>query len=158
MPVMASVMAAIALVGAVVDTRAKNEAAANQINSLNKQRAIQAQQINDQTSVEMQQATETARRQRALIAVAAGAGGVDTNSGSIEAMMSNSLFQEDRNQALRLKANKLQQEGAQAQAESIYNQIKPEPSWVQALKIGSTTVSAYRKGLDGGGWFAAGGI
>lgn len=143
MAVVAGIMAAIAIVGGAAQANAQNRAAAAQIGSLNQQRALQAQQIADQSSVQIQQATEQGRRLRSMVAVAAGDAGLATDSPSVEAALSDSMFQEDRNRALMLKAERLQQEGSQTQAQSLYNQLKPPPAWLQTLQIAGAGAQAY---------------
>ncbi|QOC54136.1 virion core protein, T7 gp14 family [Caulobacter vibrioides] len=141
MAVAAVVSTATSLITEVQSAKAQKRAIADQLTN-------QEAEINAATTAEMNDRARAARREQARIKVAAGESGVQLGSGSMEALLLDSVTQQQLADERGSMNNDTQLRAARSEANSMYSRVS-QPSLLGAgLRLGTAGVQGYASGAN----------
>jgi hypothetical protein len=138
-------MTTIAVVGAATETIGQMQSAKAQQKAIDAQLATQQQEIRVAEVAELNERQRVARKEQARIKVAAGEAGLNIG-GSVEALLKDSLFQNQlASERTRLNAES-QQNAAIAEANSMHSRIQSPTILGAGLRIASADAQGYYGG------------
>lgn len=147
------VMAAVAIVGSVMQNVSANKAMKRQEKAINEQNAVRAEEIADQASAEMNERARMARRARASARATASEAGINLSSGSFLAQLQSFNAQADMEAGLVTKNHSNKQAARKADYGSALSRIQYKTGLGIVLDAGVSGVSAY---TGAGGTFGQG--
>lgn len=147
------IMAAVAVVGSLVQSREQNKAAEKSAKALEVQRDQRNEEIADAASVELNERTRAVRRARASARATASESGINLSSGSFLAQLMTLDVQQDMNVGLVNKDARNKTKATDAEYKAAHSRIQ----FKSGLGIATEAVGAGLNAYSGsGGTFGRG--
>ena len=143
-----TIMAALALASSGASAYGQNQSAKGQFAAQDQSNKAAADQQYAASSTELGERVKQGRIERARMQVAGGEAGIGLASGSFEAAINDSFFQQDEDAALINSQAKMNGATTKAQAAANAASVKTSSYLGGALQIGTAGASGYQSGLQ----------
>lgn len=143
------IMLATTVASSVAGVVAQTSAANSQAEFVQQQHDVQTDEANEKAEIDMIDRSRQATREQAQARTDAAGSGLNLQSGSVEALLQDSMMQESMDNAATLKKNQNSRRAITTNANSEMNKIEKPTALGAALKIGGSTYKAYNSDKEG---------
>lgn len=145
----AIVVGSLAVATSAASVVGQMQSASAQQRLIAQQDELAAEQIKDQATADINERSRAARRERARIRVAAGEAGLNLQSGSIEGLLMDSLFQQNFDNTGTIKNAENAQKSRQLRTQSQLIDRASRPTFLAAgLQVASSGLQGAARGFS----------